>query len=208
MCSTLFNSLQTSLKQGSDFFGLIYRYENKMNLLGVLRFRIHFVSIRFFGDNFLAQITRMSMLYAWFMTRYKLLRDRVYSSTTYKEKIRKKMYIFSIFSSRAARLYIKRICPLEIYIPQCLLLNFVWIKSFIWRVDEPESLPMLMWISILIYSETGQISLMDAWLPLSPFSPTSPTNKIRNLCLYAVLTWIEIDKTWIQFLKGKNSWTW
>lgn len=64
LCSTLFNSLQTSLTQGSDFFGLIYRYENKMNLLGVLRFRIHFVSIRFFGDNFLAQITRMSMLYA------------------------------------------------------------------------------------------------------------------------------------------------
>lgn len=115
------------------------------------------------------------MLCAWFITRYKLLRYRVYSFTSYKEEIGEK-HIFLAFS-RLEHIVYKTNLPTRNIYSSILLLNFVWIKSFIWRVDEPESLPMLMWISILIYSETSQISLMDAWLPLSPFSPTSPTNK-------------------------------
>lgn len=96
LCSTFFNILQTSLTQCRDFYGLIYRYGSKMKIICVLRFRarhcIHVVSIRHFWRVFffVAQLTQMSMLCAWFITRYKLLRDRLYSFTTYKEEIRKK----------------------------------------------------------------------------------------------------------------------
>lgn len=58
-----------------------------------------------------------------------------------------------------------------------LLLNFVWIKRFIWRIDE-QGKPSVDAMNIdQNFPDTGQISLMNAWLPLSPFSPRSPESR-------------------------------
>ena len=58
-----------------------------------------------------------------------------------------------------------------------LLFNFVWIKRFIWRIDE-QGKPSVDAMNIdQNFPDNGQISLMNAWLPLSPFSPRSPESK-------------------------------